>query len=272
VDSAGSGAGGGDRVVPHAATTAAATREMRYRRRRLPLATAPPDALQALLDHARALVGVTLAELADGLGLPEPVGSVTTKGWPGQIIERELGGGEGSVRGPDFASLGVELKTVPVDGALAPRESTAVCQIDPIAISGESWETSYVRHKLAQVLFVGLEVPDGTPSVGDRRVVAVRLWSPAPAEDSLLRADFELFVRGYFRQGRGAEITGHQGVALQVRPKGRNAEDRRQAFGPDGAPVRIGKCGFYLRPSFVGPIVRGLTFDGSQWTMPDPGR
>jgi DNA mismatch repair protein MutH len=228
--------------------------------------------LEALLRHARALVGVTLADLADGLGLPVPVGAVRTKGWPGQIIERELGGGEETGRGPDFAALGVELKTVPVDQDLAPRESTAVCQIDPIAISGESWETSYVRHKLACVLFVGLEVPPGAPGVGDRRVAAVRLWSPAPAEERLLRADFELLVRDFFRKGRAAEITGHQGVVLQVRPKGRNAEDRREAFGPDGAPVRIGKCGFYLRPSFVGPIVRGLTFDGSQWTMPDRGR
>jgi DNA mismatch repair protein MutH len=228
--------------------------------------------LDALLGHARALVGVTLADLADGLGLPVPVGTVTTKGWPGQIIERELGAGEATGRGQDFAALGVELKTVPVDNDLTPRESTAVCQIDPIEISGESWETSYVRRKLARVLFVALEVPDDSRNVGDRQVAAVRLWAPAPAEEQLLRADFELFVRGFFRQGRAAELTGHHGVVLQVRPKGRNAEDRRRAFGPDGAPVRIGKCGFYLRPSFVGPVVRGLSFDGSSWKPPAAAR
>jgi DNA mismatch repair protein MutH len=211
---------------------------------------------EALLAHARALVGVTLAELADGLGLPVPVGRVRTKGWPGQIIERELGAGESCGRGQDFAGLGIELKTVPVDAARAPRESTAVCQIDPVAIAGESWDTSYVRHKLARVLFVGLEVLDPDASVGDRRVSVVRLWSPSLTDEHLLRADFELFVRGYFRRGRGDEISGHEGVALQVRPKGRNAEDRRAAFGPDGRPVRIGKCGFYLRPAFVGRILR----------------
>jgi len=58
-------------------------------------------------------VGVTLAELADGLGLPVPAGRVRTKGWSGQIIERELGAGDGSGRGQDFAALGIELKTVP---------------------------------------------------------------------------------------------------------------------------------------------------------------
>src|SRR5262245_66100292 len=117
--------------------------------------------LEALLSHARALVGVELAELADGLGLPVPPGRVRTKGWSGQIIEHELGVALGGARGPDFAALGVELKTVPVDAALQPRESTAVCQIDPVAIAAESWETSYVRHKLAREVFRAVGVPAG---------------------------------------------------------------------------------------------------------------
>jgi DNA mismatch repair protein MutH len=231
------------------------------------------DELRALLRHARALIGVTLTELADGLGLPVPVGRIRSKGWSGQIIERELGASGG--RGQDFAGLGVELKSVPVDAGLRPLESTAVCQIDPVAIAGESWGSSYLRSKLARVLFVALQVPHAPTSVGDRRVVAVRLWSPSPptsvgdrrvvavrlwspspAQDALLRADFELFVREYFRRGRAAEISGHQGRVLQVRPKGRNAADLRSAFDSDGRPVWIGKCGFYLRPDFVGQILR----------------
>lgn len=213
-----------------------------------------------MLGHARALVGMTLADLADGLGLPVPVGNVRTKGWAGTIIERELGAGDSgaAARGPDFAALGIELKTVPVDRACSPQESTAVCQIDPITIAGESWETSYVRRKLSRVLFVVLEIPeDDRASVGDRRVAAVTLWSPSTAQDRILRADFELFVRDYFRRGRAAEITGHQGTALQVRPKGRDAADTRRAYGPDGTAVQIGKCGFYLRPSFVRAVLLG---------------
>src|SRR6185295_3392700 len=182
--------------------------------------------LEALVAHARALVGVELGELADQLGLPVPArGAVHTKGWSGQIIERELGvESGGGVSGPDFAALDVELKTVPVDARLRPRESTAVCQIDPVTIAGESWETSTVRRKLGRVMFVALEVPPPAPdgkarSVGERRVTAVRLWTPSAADDDLLRVDFELFARRYFRQGRAAAITGHLGRALQVRPK-----------------------------------------------------
>jgi DNA mismatch repair protein MutH len=212
--------------------------------------------LEALLAHARALVGVELGELADGLGLPVPSGLVRTKGWSGQIIEHELGVAPGGARGPDFAALGVELKTVPVTPELSPLESTAVCQIDPIAIAGESWDGSYLREKLARVMFIALEVPPGARSVGERRVAAVRLWSPDAEQERLLRADFELFVRGFFRRGRSDDITGHLGAVLQVRPKGRNAADTRDGYDTLGNPARVGKTGFYLRPSFVAAILR----------------
>ena len=216
-----------------------------------------PDPLEALLAHARALVGVELAAVADALGLPVPIGRVRSKGWSGQLLEQELGAATGGARGPDFAALGVELKTVPVDAALSPLESTAVCQIDPIAIAAESWATSYVRRKLARVLFMALEVPPGARSVGDRVVAAARLWSPNADEERALQADFELFVRDYFRRGRAADITGHLGEALQVRPKGRDAADLRSAYDAAGQPTRVGKHGFYLRPAFVGRILRG---------------
>jgi len=215
--------------------------------------------VEALLAHARALVGVELGALADALGLPVPIGRVRTKGWSGQVIEHELGVATSGARGPDFEALGIELKTVPVTPALVPLESTAVCQIDPIAIAGESWDTSYVRAKLARVLFVALEVLPGARSVGDRRVAAVRLWTPAPDEEAAMRADFELVVREYFRRGRAAEITGHLGSVLQVRPKGRDAADLRDAYDAEGRPTRIGKMGFYLRPAFVTRILAGAS-------------
>ncbi len=214
--------------------------------------------LPALLAHARALVGVDLGELADRLGSDVPAPGATrdrSKGWAGQIIERELGVDPDGRRGPDFAHLGIELKTVPVDARGVPRESTAVCQIDPIAIAGESWETSTVRHKLGRVLFVAVAWPDLDHAVVERRISAVRLWTPSPAEERLLAADFERFVRDYFRRGRAAAITGHLGQVLQVRPKGKNAADVRAAFDENGLPTRVGRMGFYLRPGFVRGIL-----------------
>ncbi len=220
--------------------------------------------IDELLASARALVGTTMAEIADGLGLPVPIGRVRTKGWAGTILERELGV-RGSHAGPDFPDLGVELKTVPVDARLVPRESTAVGQIDPIAIVNETWSESTVRRKLHRVLFVALEVRNRpaigarVSSVGDARVRAVMLWSPSPEEDAVLKNDFDTIVQQFFRSGRATLITGHSGVALQVRPKGRNAADTRRALDESGAAIQIGRCGFYLRAGFVGRILRSGT-------------
>jgi DNA mismatch repair protein MutH len=66
-------------------------------------------------------------------------------------------------------------------------------------------------------------------------------------------------VRDYFRRGRADDITGHLGVALQVRPKGRDASDLRAGYDADGNPTRVGKSGFYLRPAFVGRILQSLS-------------
>ena len=214
-----------------------------------------PD-FTALLAHARALVGTELGEIADNLGLPVPHGQVRTKGWPGQILERELGVEAGGVRGPDFAALGVELKTVPTGADLVPRESTAVCQIDPIAIAAESWETSYVREKLQRVLFVALEVPPDDDSVGARRVAAVRQVALDAVEERALRADFELFVRGY--SGAGARTRSPATWARSCRcvPRARTARDLARRLRRRRQPGRVGKCGFYLRPAFVAEILR----------------
>lgn len=213
------------------------------------------NSIAVLLSHAHALRGATLADLAEGLGIPVPAGLRTPKGWSGRIVEQELGAG-GSLRGPDFTHLGVELKTVPVRDDFRPLESTAVCHIDPVAIAGESWATSYVRRKLTQVLFIALECPKAPHSIGDRKIIGVRLWSPSADEERVLQADFEHIVRYYFRQGRAHELTGHVGQVLQVRPKGRNSADKQSAFDTHGHPTQLGRCGFYLRPAFVCGILR----------------
>jgi DNA mismatch repair protein MutH len=216
--------------------------------------------LARLLAHAHALVGVELGEVAERLDLGVPTAGAErarSKGWVGQIIERELGVESDGGSGPDFAALGIELKTVPVNERQIPRESTAICQIDPIAIAGESWETSTVRHKLDRVLFVAVQWPAAAAhGLSERRVSAVRLWSPDRRQERLLCADFELFVREYFRRGRATAITGHLGRALQVRPKGKNAADLRDGYDENGQPTRVGRMGFYLRPAFVGAILR----------------
>jgi DNA mismatch repair protein MutH len=214
----------------------------------------PPRDLAELVLRAQALEGRTLGELARALGSPLPPDPRRAKGIAGQLVERALGADGGSAAAPDFARLGVELKTIPVDGALRPRESTFVATIAPLAIAGESWPTCRVRRKLSHVLWVPITA--WASCAGDRVFGAPRLWRPSPAEERVLCEDWEELA-GLVAIGRIDEITGHRGRFLQIRPKAAHGRVRSFAPGPDEVTRPALPRGFYLRAVFTACILRG---------------
>ncbi|MBR7443185.1 DNA mismatch repair protein MutH, partial [Klebsiella pneumoniae] len=66
-------------------------------------------------------------ELAVMAGLTIPNDLKRDKGWIGVLLERWLGASAGSKPEQDFAALGVELKTIPIDSQGRPLETTFVC-------------------------------------------------------------------------------------------------------------------------------------------------
>ncbi|MFO0619713.1 MAG: MutH/Sau3AI family endonuclease [Polyangiaceae bacterium] len=111
------------------------------------------------------------------------------------------------------------------------------------------WSTSWVRAKLARVLWVPL-VPCGD----DRAVGAASLWSPSTEDELQLKIDFEE-IMGLIGAGRVEDVTARIGVYLQLRPKAADGTPRALAFDRDGAPVRTVPRGFYLRASFTRAVL-----------------
>ncbi len=99
------------------------------------------------------------------------------------MLEIWLGASAGSKPEQDFAALGVELKTIPVDSLGRPLETTFVCVAPLTGNSGVTWETSHVRHKLKRVLWVPVEGDRSIP-LAERRVGSPLLWSPSEEEDT----------------------------------------------------------------------------------------
>ena len=219
--------------------------------------TAIDDGIAALLDRARALVGTSVGELATSLGLSSAGEAVRTKGTPGAILERALGATGGPSKIHDFPELGVELKTIPIDRRGVPTESTYVCTLSLSDAETQEWEVSWVRAKLARVLFVPLVADDGEPWPA-RRIAEPVLWSPTAEQDAVLRADFDDVV-GLIGVGRIEELTAHRGRWLQVRPKAAHGRVRTVAFGAENEPIETIPRGFYLRPSFTGALLRDPT-------------
>ena len=203
--------------------------------------------------RAKALAGITLAEVAAERDWRIPNTSRSGKGWAGQLLESALGASAASLPEPDFQLIGVELKTIPVDSHGRPRESTYVCSVPLDDTSSASWEDSNVRRKLARVLWIPLLCGDALP-VGERRIGSPLLWTPCRQEEAVLRTDWEEFME-LICIGRIDEISAHFGNCLQIRPKAASARSRRWALGSAGVPVRTLPRGFYLRTGFTSRIL-----------------
>ena len=215
---------------------------------------APPRDETELLRRARALAGVSLLELATRMGQLLPQHPRRAKGWIGLLVEQALGA-DGACRAvPDFAALGVELKTIPVDRRGRCQESTFVCTIPVGEIGQVEWEASRVRRKLARVLWVPVESEPGI-GFGDRRLGHALLWSPSPKEEADLRFDWEELA-GLIGRGESDRITGHLGQYLQVRPKAASSRSRCVGADRDGARELTLPRGFYLRARFTQALLR----------------
>jgi DNA mismatch repair protein MutH len=194
-----------------------------------------------LLERALALRGTPV----DVLGLP-----VRTKGKVGEAIERALGAAGGRGATLDFPDLGIELKTVPVEPSGKPRESTFVCAVQLADADRAEWATSWVRRKLARVLWVPIVHEGGQKTIGQ-----AQLWSPTEEQESVMRSDFdEIF--GAIGIGGIEGVTARLGRWLQLRPKAADSSARALSIGPDDSLVTTVPRGFYLRARFTGAILK----------------
>jgi DNA mismatch repair protein MutH len=200
-----------------------------------------------LLARAERLAGMTLADLARELGVTAPDGGPKTKGKVGELIERALGATAGTADIPDFPHLGIELKTIPVDETMVPRESTFVCTISLADADRQDWVMSRARAKLSHVLFVPIV---GRAAHDERRVGRPLVWQPSKEQESILRGDFDELI-GLIGIGGIEAVSAHAGRYLQVRPKAASGRVRTRAFGPDGEWIDTVPRGFYLRARFT---------------------
>ncbi|OOR98694.1 DNA mismatch repair endonuclease MutH [Haemophilus paracuniculus] len=211
---------------------------------------------QVLFAKAQWLAGFTLGEVAAELNIPVPPDLKRDKGWVGQLIETALGAKAGSKPEQDFAHLGIELKTIPINRQGEPLETTFVSLAPLTQNHGITWQTSHVRHKLQRVLWIPVE-GERQISVADRHIGQPILWSPSPEQEQQLQLDWdELMELIVF--GRLNEINATLGEVLQLRPKGRNSKALTNAINADGEQIQSLPLGFYLRKSFTSQILQSF--------------
>ncbi|RDK84607.1 DNA mismatch repair protein MutH [Enterobacillus tribolii] len=213
----------------------------------------PPSSPAQLLERARALAGYSLGELATLAGVAIPRDLRRDKGWVGMLLELYLGASAGSKPEQDFPDLGIELKTIPIDAAGKPLETTFVCVAPLTGNSGITWESSHVRHKLQCVLWVPVEGERAIP-LAERRVGAPLLWRPDEEEEERLRRDWEELM-DMIVLGKVERITARHGEVMQIRPKAANSRALTEAVGERGEPIMTLPRGFYLKKNFTAAIL-----------------
>lgn len=212
-----------------------------------------PDDEQSLLNKAKNLAGYTMAELAYHAGIAIPHDLRRAKGWVGQLLEYCLGANAGSKAEQDFAHLGIELKTIPINRYGEPLETTFVCVAPLTGNSGVTWLSSHVRNKLSRVLWIPIEGERQIP-LAKRRVASPLLWSPNSIEEQLLKKDWEELM-DMIVLGQVENITAHHGQVLQIRPKAANNKALTAGIGKYGQPIMTLPRGFYLKKNFTAPIL-----------------
>lgn len=214
-----------------------------------------PTSETELLQRATQLAGLSLTSIAQGLDITVPPDLRRDKGWVGQLLELALGATAKNKAVPDFEILGIELKTIPLNSAQQPQESTFVSTIPLLKISQMTWETSVVRKKLRHVLWMPIQA-DANIALAERCIGMPLLWRPSVEQEAILKQDWDELT-DKIAMGQLEQISAHQGQYLQVRPKGANAKSLCWGIGPEGEKVLTLPRGFYLRPSFTRVLLEG---------------
>ncbi|VAX07214.1 DNA mismatch repair endonuclease MutH [hydrothermal vent metagenome] len=220
----------------------------------IPFPAPPPQSEAELLTRAQQLAGLTLGQLAAIARQPLPASAKSGKGWCGQILEQFLGASAGSRPEPDFTEIGVELKTLPLNTAGQPKESTYVCSVPLKNNRHLRWDSAWLRLKLQRVLWLPLEADTRIP-FAQRRLATALLWSPSTKQEALLKQDWEEHM-DKICLGQLGNISARDGEVLQIRPKAAHSRVLCQTSGDDGAPAQTLPRGFYLRTKFTRDILQ----------------
>ena len=216
--------------------------------------TRPPRSEAELLSRCRALAGKSLGQVAAELNIAVPESRSRAKGWAGQLIECYLGATAASQPEPDFQTLGIELKTIPVNRHGRAKESTFVCMAPMQTPAGMRWSASTVKNKLDRVLWVPLEADPGILPANSR-VGNAFLWSPSPEQMRVLEQDWNELVE-IICFGEFDKISAKQGEYLQIRPKAASSASLVRTTLVNGESGLTMPRGFYLRTRFTNVLLK----------------
>lgn len=213
----------------------------------------PPKTEYELTKRCQVIEGMSFSQLSSSIGISIPINPLQRKGWVGQAIELALGADAGNKSLPDFQTLGVELKTLPLSKSGKPTESTFIVSIPLLTIHQQNWHTSQCYTKLKRVLWIPVEGDREIP-YPQRRIGRGFLWTPNDQQEAVLAEDWN-YLTLQITTGQLETLDSTFGEYLQVRPKAANGKSLCYGFDAEGNKVKTLPRGFYLRSSFTSQLI-----------------
>ena len=208
------------------------------------------------------LEGKTLTQIADWVSKGDETSRVLSKASVGYVIEEGyFGMGKNNNAEPDFAALGVELKTSPLkmgkDGKLRVKEPLSLNIINYTQESkNKDLRDSSLYKKNRKILFVWYVHDDGLRS--EYVIKYVFLWEMTPSVLAELEPDYDAILE-MIRKGEAHHIHQHQHKYLTLCPKHggvfRDPNDKKsktkQPYSEAPAEIRA----FRLKNSYMNMVI-----------------
>lgn len=213
-----------------------------------------PKTREELIRRLDLITGRSLSELAFLSGVDAPYNNRAGKGFAGQLTEIFLGADAGTLSEPDFTSLGIELKTLPVGFDLMPAQSTFLCMADLNPERFIPFEQSHLYHKLRHMLFVLLLAPKGA-KITERRILGYFFFKPDAQTLNLFEQDYNEFNELIFNAS-ARDIDGTAGNVIQMRPKAAASSEYIKVRDASGNFTTTYPRAYYLRPHFTKQLMQ----------------
>lgn len=190
-----------------------------------------PKNKESIIDYAQVLVGSTLREHIDVDEIADPK---RRKGSFGNAVEKYFFKYDlNSDSNPDFAEVGMELKTTPLKknkkGVYSSKERLVITMINYMSVVDETFETSSLLHKASDILLISYLWEEGTDPL-DYLVEIVSEWGLPEEDIPTFKQDWECVV-GKVRAGKAHEISGSDTLYLEACTKGnKDSKPRKQPF------------------------------------------
>lgn len=203
------------------------------------------------------MYGYSIFEIASKLNLFLPR-NIKNKGYIGRIIEKFFGLNTGNKPMRDFNSIGIELKTIPINkknGSVL--EPTFVCNASLTGNNGIIWEKSYIRYKLQRILWIPIQ----RNSFLDLKKCIFGLpflWTPSFKEEKKIKEDWE-DIMSMIVLGQINELDSTYGEILQIKKKAKNSKSLTKGVGEYGQSIFTVPRGFYLRKIFTNSLILNNT-------------